>query len=147
MDRLEVFGQDGRELRGEAILDTAIDLFVYVAKYRILLAEASNADRSYMGTSALEPFSDYDENFDFLIDTYRFEATKAPLDEAIRHILRLFEELWPKIEAGAAIGEKQRLASDLTAAAEQLVGRMVSNWPDAANAFIDQELTAQDVNV
>lgn len=139
VDRLEAFSRDRRELRGETILDTAVDLFVYAAKYRILLAEAPDADRSCIQIGAPEPFSDHDENFNSLVDMSHFDASEGCLDDEIRHILLLFEELWPKAEA--AVSERQQLAADLTLSAERLIGRMVADWPDVASAFIHEELS------
>lgn len=46
-DRLENLVQTGATMRGESLLDTVIDLYVYVEKYRLFLAEhLEDNDRS-----------------------------------------------------------------------------------------------------
>lgn len=67
VDRLETLVATRALMAGETALDTAIDLLVYVEKYRLFLAEGL-APGTLIPTDALEPLSDHDANLDLLID-------------------------------------------------------------------------------
>lgn len=75
IDRLETYATASTKLVDEPILDTAIDLFVYLIKYRLYLMEASPASAAaVLPEAALMPFSDHPSNFDALLDQIRLDG-------------------------------------------------------------------------
>jgi hypothetical protein len=142
VDRLEVFASKGVALEGEAVLDTVIDLFVYVTKYRLLLADqdASVAGR-LLSRGARAPYSDEHANFDYLVDVSEFSDPGAmDAGTLIARALDEFERLWPAAEAGAAPKQRMSLATELSTSVEQLLGLLVRKDPQSAAEFTRKEL-------
>lgn len=141
VDRLENFARTGAELTGETILDTALDLYVYAAKYQLFLAEQMGGDRSLVPANAPEPLTDNDINFEVLVDAANFNGDAAgDMTAAIEQVVGIFADLWPRVEGGAAIEVRTQLADNLTAASVRLVGLVAAAHPHAAADFIRQEL-------
>lgn len=141
VDRLETFASTGVQLDGETILDTAIDLFVYAAKYRLLLAEGPEAERGVAPQGAASPFSDHDDNFDYLVDATEFVAPEAAdLAGQIGVVVSHFETIWRTAEAGAPVRERQRLAQELALEAARLVAIVAAGHTKAVADFVHQEL-------
>ncbi|WP_376989861.1 thymidylate synthase [Azospirillum rugosum] len=138
VDRLQAFADEGKTLKGETVLDTAIDLYVYAAKYRLFLAELSEVEMSPLGPDAPQPLSDHDKNFDALVDIADFSGDpQGDLLVQIRTITKMFEDLWQAVDAaGAGLVDRQRSAAELTAAAEQLVGLVVAADPRCTSDFL-----------
>jgi thymidylate synthase len=140
VDRLQAFADEGLTLEGETVLDTAIDLYVYAAKYRLFLAELPGADIAPLGPGAPQPFSDYDENFNILADAAAFgDGRQGEFVDHIRAIVVLFENLWQAVDSDALLPERQRRAAELAVAAEQLVGIMTASDQANTSAFIRHE--------
>ena len=140
VDRLQAFADDGLTLEGETVLDTAIDLYVYAAKYRLFLAELPGADIAPLGTSAPQPFSDYDDNFNILADSAHFgDGAHGDFVGHIRAITAMFETLWQAVDSGAELPDRQRRAAELAAAAEKLVGIVTAADYASTSAFIRHE--------
>jgi len=143
IDRLQAFANEGVTLEGETVLETAIDLFVYAAKYRLFLAEFEGADISLLPAGAPRPFSNYDENFDVLVDAADFGAgSQGDFVRQAHVITAMFENLWQAVDGGAALAERQLWAAQLTAAAERLVGLLISTDRPSASAFVSHERDA-----
>lgn len=69
VDRMNQFNSNGTELSGESTLDTAIDLFVYTAKYILFLLEQPGVKwQVLLPEGSPTPFSDHAVNFDSLVD-------------------------------------------------------------------------------
>jgi hypothetical protein len=141
VDRLQAFADVGMSLEGETILDTAIDLYVYAAKYRLFLAEAPEADTSLLGSGAPQPFSDHDENFDALADAADFNGdAQGDLVAQVGAITEMFEELWRSVDGGSSLAERQQGATVLTAAAERLLGLVAAQDQPCTSDFMRREL-------
>jgi thymidylate synthase len=140
VDRLQAFAEAGTTLDGETVLDTAVDLYVYAAKYRLFLAELPGADIAPLGPGDPQPFSDYDDNFNVLADAATFgDGRQCAFVDHVRAIVVLFENLWQAVDSGALLPERQRRAAELTAAAEQLVGIVTATDQASTSAFIHHE--------
>lgn len=119
IDRLEVFVGGGAELSDESLLDTAIDLFVYVTKYRLYLLELAPAQADTLLSRDLpQPLSDHVSNFDYLVDIAHFlDGEPAPLSDLIMQGQHAFNQL--HCEASTSIapsssGDRLLLASRLS---------------------------------
>lgn len=67
VDRMDTFASAGTTLADESILDTALDLLVYLTKYRLFLLEQLPAQADgKLPAGAPAPFSDHADNFDAL---------------------------------------------------------------------------------
>jgi thymidylate synthase len=141
VDRLQAFADHGQRLDGETLLDTAIDLFVYVAKYRLFLAEQTGADRSMLAAAPPEPISEQRENFDHLVDQAGFAAASDELAVQIARATAIFETLWPAASNASPIAERQAMAGALSSASKELIGRIVTEDRHTARAFIAYELS------
>jgi len=95
VDRLVVFASNEIALADEPIFETAIDLYVYLVKYRLFLMEAfSGSPRGVLPLDAKHPFSDHTANFDTLVDQTSFESLKtSPVSDQIATLVSLFERL------------------------------------------------------
>ncbi len=141
VDRLEAFAQTDSKLEGETVLDTAIDLFVYAEKYRLLLAEDPDALEGDVAAGASSPFSDHDANFDYLVDEAEILAPEgATTSDQIALLLQRFETLWSSVEAGASLHDRQRMARDLAYESAILVALVAADDPRAVADFINHEL-------
>ena len=141
IDRLETFARTGVQLEGETVLDTAVDLFVYAAKYRLLLAEDPEADGGVLPPFAASPFSDHDANFDYLVDATELVVPETTdLTGQIGLLVNHFETTWQGAEAGVPVKERQRLAQELALEAAHLVAIVTAHSPKAAADFVTQEL-------
>ena len=69
VDRISEFQKSAAPVTDESVLDTAVDLFVYLNKYRLyLLEQLPNNARSLLSQQAPEPLSEHVSNFDLLTD-------------------------------------------------------------------------------
>jgi hypothetical protein len=137
VDRLQAFADEGMALEGETVLDTALDLYVYAAKYRLFLAELAGTDISPLDPGAPRPFSDHNENFNVLVDAADFSGDpQGDFVDSIGAITTMFEDLWRAVDAGAALADRQLWAAELTAAAERLVGLVAAMDQRSASDFV-----------
>lgn len=143
IDRLEAFARTGSRLEGETVLDTAVDLYVYAEKYRLLLAEDADAVGGDLPVGAPTPYSDHDANFDYRVDGAELVAPEeTDLNGQIALLLQRFETMWRTAEAGAPVQERQRLAQGLAREAGFLVALVAADDPRAVADFVNQELKA-----
>lgn len=135
VDRLEVYVASRHDLVGEAILDTAVDLFVYAGKYQLFLEDMNPGD--LLSASAPRPFSDYDENFDTIADRLiAGEPSDEDADTLIGLIAETFERLWHVATDSGPIEERKTLAVELTEESARLVGALRKSHPDQTASFI-----------
>lgn len=143
VDRLEVFLRDGFHAGDEAVLDTALDLYVYATKYRLLLEEKNPS--GLLPPDAPAPFSDRDANFDLLVDGDAFAATAGDPGPCIRNAVEIFELLWRAAADDGSVETVRDLADQLRQASRSLVAIVVSGGPGAMRAFVaDEALRAND---
>ncbi|MCR9121044.1 MAG: thymidylate synthase [Phyllobacteriaceae bacterium] len=124
VDRLDTFIATGRGLAGESALDTAVDLVVYVEKYRLFLAE-SLPPGTLLPACAPLPLSDYEENFDNLFDQLDLTPGGRPLVEVVADINSAFDACWREAESGATVARKLELADALSRYAAELLAQLV----------------------
>jgi thymidylate synthase len=136
VDRLETSVRTGVALSDESILDTAVDLYVYLTKYRLLLLESLPAVGEELLPGAPKPYSDHVTNFETLVDR---APPQLPNDDGstplIRSIFGDFEQL---IDLGARTSERaDRLKSAdlLSSLAWRLVVTLIKEQPDRLEYF------------
>lgn len=140
IDRLQAFADEGLSMEGETLLDTAIDLYVYALKYRLLLAEDAGAKTALLPAGSPSPYSDYNENFNALL-AQDVLAPEAGLDfqDQVRGLTDQFERLWQAADAGSGIVEREAAAERLASSAERLVSLVIGNNPESLLDFVRQE--------
>jgi hypothetical protein len=139
-DRLETIITTGARMTGETMLDTAIDLLVYVEKYRLFLAEGLN-EGSLLPPGAPQPLSDHDENFDALIDRLDLGTCNQSVEELIRKVVDRFETCWRQAEAADHRAERLSAAGLLAETAGRLVARLLTDDKAATARFVQTELS------
>jgi hypothetical protein len=139
-DRLETAVTTGAKMSGETLLDTAIDLLVYVEKYRLFLAEELD-EGALLPSGSPRPLSDYDANFDVLVDRLDLSVVSQSIQELVREIVDLFDTCWRRAEADASRAERLRVAGLLAESAGRLVARLVTDDKAAAVRFVQSEIS------
>lgn len=137
VDRLAVFARESTTPGDEALLDTAVDLYVYATKYRLLLEEREPT--GLLPRDAPAPFSDHDVNFERLVDADAFARDDCDLEPTLKNAVDIFDELWPSATRGENLGEVRRLADALRDAARAVVAAALCANPRAASAFVATE--------
>lgn len=135
VDRLDTLSATGAGLTGETGLDTAVDLLVYVEKYRLFLAEGLPAG-ALVPTDAPVPLSSHDENFNILIDRLELKPPTRPLTEIIKNVNSAFDYCWRRAEGQAMLEEKLKLATTLSIHAAELLALLVHSNRQALNAIL-----------
>lgn len=94
VDRLEEFKKSGALLESESVADTALDLFVYLTKYRLYLLEQKTApERAWRARSTDTVLSDDLLCFNELVDETATRSPVCPPEQIVDKILFGFEEL------------------------------------------------------
>lgn len=135
VDRLDSLLATGHGLAGESALDTAIDLVVYVEKYRLFLAENLPPGK-LIHANALYPLSDHEENFNTLFDQIDLTLGSRPLAEVVADVNFAFEACRRESESGAVIARKLELASVLSRYAVELLALLVQGDKSSIAAFL-----------
>jgi len=101
VDRIEVYQTTGAKIADESVLDTAIDLLVYILKYRLFLMELSPAGSpGELQPDAPIPLSDHPINFDALLDPIDLTRTSTlSLENLTARLLKICEELYQSLAA------------------------------------------------
>lgn len=137
VDRLEQHQVSGKEQVDESILDTAIDLFVYLLKYRLFLFDLAPIAAPPSLQGAPTPYSDDPTNFDLLADTY---LTPARPSQTVRQIMASiaikFEALHELALSGSAVLDRLEGVSELAILAFSLVCSLAAERPALANRLI-----------
>ena len=139
-DRLETIIATGATMGGETMLDTAIDLFVYVEKYRLFLAQELD-EGTLLPPGSPKPLSDHDANFDVLVDRLDLSVGGHSVVDLIREIVGHFDTCWRRAEAGAPTSERLSNAGLLADAAGRLLARFVADDKAAVAQFVQSELS------
>ncbi|MBT9473842.1 MAG: thymidylate synthase [Pseudomonadota bacterium] len=138
IDRLAHFQNTSLEIEGETRLDTAIDLFVYVLKYELFLAQDSPRLAAALGLAgAPRSYSDFDDDFTTALDLSTVDQSGDENDSVeLAAAVELFEELWPRVDSGESLEAKAAGAAQLRRHAERLVSAIAKAHPSAADAFV-----------
>lgn len=84
-------------MSGEMMFDMVIDLFVYVEKYWFYFVEELD-EGILFEFGFLRLLSDYDVNFDMLVDCFDFSVGLQGIDELICEIVVCFDMCWCQVE-------------------------------------------------
>ena len=141
VDRLDTLSATGAGLTGETGLDTAVDLLVYVEKYRLFLAESLPAG-ALMPADAPVPLSSHEQNFNALIDRMELKQPTRLLADTIKDVNTAFDACWHRAEGRATPGERLMLATVLSAYATELLALFVHSNRQALIAFLQSGTSA-----
>lgn len=132
VDRLGQYGATGAELADEPTFDTAVDLFVYLVKYRLYLLERI-ATHSSTATRSLAPELNSDDarHFDALADSYASSQRSARLAAAVvADVLPGFDALHALAsDQNTSAEDRLAKASDLAGLAFELVMALANERP------------------
>lgn len=137
VDRLEAYARTRFAEGDEALLDTAVDLYVYVLKYRLLLEE--RAPTGLLAPGSPSPASDHDANFDALVELDNLAHAGPDPAAAIPAVSATFEALWRVAGTDGSLDETRRLVDVLRAAARILVATAALADPSGTDAMMDAE--------
>jgi hypothetical protein len=141
-DRLEAIIATGARMSSETTLDTAIDLFVYVEKYRLFLAEGLSEGTLLPHGSPL-PLSSHDANFDLLVDRLNLNAGNRCIEEIVREIADRFDVCWQAAVSNAPRSERLGVTTMLAESAGQLVARLVADDKAAVARFVESDFLCE----
>jgi thymidylate synthase len=115
VDRLDEYNHSGAELAEESVLDTAVDLLVYSAKYVLFLLEQPGVcweDQLPKGSPV--PFSDHVVNFNWQLDHMpKSGLGNFSVKEIISLITSTFEEMHRRAIVNAAVAARITSAVNL----------------------------------
>ncbi|MCH4810911.1 thymidylate synthase [Vreelandella neptunia] len=135
VDRLDTLLMSGVGLAGETELDTAVDLLVYVEKYRLFLAETLPPG-VLLSENAPIPLSSHEQNFDTLIDRLELKLSTRPLAEIIEDVKKAFDACWHGAESYAVPQERLVLATRLSEYSIELLSLLIHSNRQALNTFL-----------
>jgi thymidylate synthase len=138
VDRLEQHASTGAELDDESAFDTAVDLFVYLLKYRLFLLDRAPIEISAAAfPNRHPPFSDDLAAFDESADSYavRQLPTRRP-DEITSEIVATFERLHWLAEGSASIMERLTAVSEVAELAFDLVLALARERPHLVGTLV-----------
>ncbi len=139
-DRLETIVTTGAKMSGETMLDTAIDLLVYVEKYRLFLAEELY-EGVLLPPGSQRPLSNHDANFDALVDRLDLGVDNQSVEDLVREIVDRFDTCWKRAEADVSRTERLSVAGLLAESAGRLVARLVADDKAAVARFVQSVLS------
>ncbi len=130
VDRLRVYSVKGTLVDDESPLNTAIDLLVYVLKYRLFLLESAPSDAAAaLPPAAPRPFSDHVQNFEVLVDRMTFGEGGEAFNDQVEELAQTLEEVHAAVQSRSGVSERLDLVSRLTGASEALVARCAAEAP------------------
>jgi thymidylate synthase len=137
VDRLEQHQFSSKEYVDESVLDTAIDLFVYLLKYRLYLFDLAPVAAPPSLRGAPTPYSDNPANFDLLVDTYSTPAQPSQTARQIKSLIIVeFEALHGLALNGSAVLDRLEKVSELTMLALYLVLALATERPELVNRLM-----------
>lgn len=142
VDRLTTYAASGAELDEESLLDTAVDLLVYVLKYRLyLLDQGMGPSPLFAAPTVIEGLlSDGPEAFDEAVGDVLANAGPAPdVASAIEASVTAFEHLDHHVADGGDASAKARLVDDLLSCAAALVLTTAAEHTIGSALFLAQE--------
>jgi len=116
VDRIEQYKLTSAKLEGESILDTAVDLFVYSAKYVLFLSEQPDSPNFLqLPAGSPRPLSDHTTNFDWQVDNMTTASDEnGEIAEISSKIILQFEELHSAASVpNARLDDRVKLALQL----------------------------------
>ena len=133
VDRLEQYSSKVTELIDESVLDTAIDLFVYLLKYRLFLFERGSTQVATLEFPNWQPpYSEDLSAFNESADKYLNNDTSTRHSiTVISDIILLFEQLHNlALDRIASVEERLGIASDIEELAFELILALAKEYPN-----------------
>jgi hypothetical protein len=127
-------------MSGETMLDTAIDLLVYVEKYLLFLAEELD-EGALLPPGSPRPLSEHDSNFDTLIGRLHLDIGNQSVADLVQEIVDRFDICWRSAEANVSRAKRLSAAGLLAESAGRLVARLVADDKVSVARFIQTELS------
>lgn len=124
VDRLDTLASTGRGLVGETALDTAVDLVVYVEKYRLFLAEGLPAG-VLLPVDAPQPLSSHEANFDAVFDQVELAPSDRSIVSVVADVNAAFDMCWKGAQEGASCSRRLELANTLSHFSAELLSLLV----------------------
>ncbi len=146
IDRLESYSKSGTELDDESVLDTVVDLLVYVVKHLLFLRDetersTSNAALAYRIDAI--PLQDDPNAFDTaLTDIITNASSNRNIPEAIGAAVSAFREIDEHDQAGRPPEERIGLVLKLAGIAADLLIAVSKEYPLQAITFVTSERRA-----
>lgn len=149
VDRLAQFNATSTTNVHESIFDTAVDLLVYLTKYRLYLMEHLPTQRHGMPVQTPPPFSDHVENFNILLDRIDPPATRDDsLAEVIGLIVSRFESLQEMAEGGRSDPDSRLSEAEiLTDLSVRLIVFLTRFRPDLLDTFSSEISAIRDTTL
>lgn len=146
VDRLESVADGAPPTQDESLMDTAVDLFVYVLKYQTFLADLDDtvAGTLFSQTQAQPPYSDGQTGFEALFAQINLTALQDPPDydvnAAVRDVMREFASVEAAF-TGQAISAPKRAerAGRLATVSVNLLGVLRRDVPERYDEFLRQQ--------
>jgi thymidylate synthase len=131
VDRLEQHATTRTELVDESVFDTAVDLFVYLLKYRLFLLDRAPVEISAAAfLNRRPPFSEDQAAFDESADGYAARQLPTRRAEGITsEIVTTFERLHRLAEGDASVMERLAAVSEAADLAFELVLALARERP------------------
>ena len=135
VDRLDVYLREGARGGDESLLDTALDLYVYATKYRLLLEERGPSS-GLLPADAPVPFSDHPVNFDRLVDQEVFEEGPTDAGAAMQKAVDTFDGLWRLAGDHGNLHDIRRLVDGLRVVARLIICAIMGRDARAIREFV-----------
>jgi hypothetical protein len=146
VDRLENVVDGAPATREESLLDTAVDLFIYVLKYQTFLADQDEfvARALFYSTAVVPPYSEGVEAFESLLTRVELTKLECPQDhsltEATNDVLRAFARVEAAfVEPLASAPDRAERAAALEAVTVNLLGVLRRDTPERYYDFLVQQ--------
>lgn len=144
LDRLDSIRAGGVLMDGETLFDTALDFYVYTAKYLLYIAEQAGKTLEQLGDNPPVPLSDHDANFNALVQVAHFDAnTSRSFNEIVAKAVETFETLWQDAEQGKPIADRFETARALLGFSEELLGQVAAEDLRSTSAFLRHTYSAE----
>lgn len=147
VDRLEAAADGAPPTQDESILDTAVDLFVYVLKYETFLADQDEtiARTMFGANSVTPPYSDGVEGFEALLAQADLTPLDERLDQSVAESVQGVLQAFAQVEAAfaepiATLSDRTQRAGTLATAAANLLGVLQQAAPERYDEFLRQQL-------
>ncbi|MES3106887.1 thymidylate synthase [Sphingomonas aurantiaca] len=135
VDRLEVVVREPAAMDAETLLDTGVDLLVYVCKYCLFIAEALPPG-CLLTIDAPTPLTDHERNVEAMLDRVSLLPDGRSIEGGVAAAARSFEKCWRAAEAGAPAAEKLQLGLDLLTDSSEFVALVAMSDGAAVDAMV-----------
>jgi thymidylate synthase len=135
VDRLGTLSATGAGLTGESALGTAVDLVVYIEKYRLYLADRLPAG-TLLSLDAPTPLSDHEQNLQSLIRGMDLSPRTRKIAEVAADVNAAFIACWNGAEEGESYEGRLTRATSLSGYAAELLALLIHADRQTLTAFL-----------